>query len=222
MIVSVHATGSALGAIPARSKDRRICRLCVVPGKPMQSGWAEGAGGRMRNAPLTENSSLGLDHARNATAGWMEDGNTARPRSSRGGHTPSDLRRDSPRKRSRCHAAVSRASLPAPRRRRWRRALIARFHSGRDRAMRANPRREPDATCAIGTAIEAASAAIRAKGNVAAPEYLVLPVCARVIPVAMIAGPLQRGPHDTARPHPGGIAPARPPRHKPPQSDVCR
>jgi len=88
MIVSDHGTEFTSNAIFAWSKDHRVERHYIAPGKPMQNGYIESFNGRMRDELLNESRFFGLDHARSAIAEWVDDYNTARPHSSLNYRTP--------------------------------------------------------------------------------------------------------------------------------------
>jgi putative transposase len=91
MIVSDHGTEFTSNAILAWSKDHRVERHYIAPGKPMQNGFCESFNGRMRDELLNESLFFGLDHARCAISEWADDYNTARPHSSLGYQTPASF-----------------------------------------------------------------------------------------------------------------------------------
>ncbi|MBY2994909.1 IS3 family transposase [Rhizobium leguminosarum] len=88
MIVSDNGTEFTSNAILAWSKDHKVERHYIAPGKPMQNGYVESFNGRMRDELLNESLFFGLDHARSAIAEWAEDCNHFRPHSSLGYQTP--------------------------------------------------------------------------------------------------------------------------------------
>ena len=91
IIVSDHGTEFTSNAILAWSKDHKVDWHYIAPGKPMQNGFIESFNGRMRDELLNESLFLGLDHARNLIAAWIQDFNTQRPHSSLGYLTPADF-----------------------------------------------------------------------------------------------------------------------------------
>jgi transposase InsO family protein len=88
MIVSDNGTEFTSNAILAWSKEQEVQWHYIAPGKPMQNGFVESFNGRMRDELLNETLFRGLDHARQVTAAWILDFNTARPHSSLGYKTP--------------------------------------------------------------------------------------------------------------------------------------
>jgi putative transposase len=88
MIVSDDGTELTSHAILAWCAEHRIQWHYIAPGKPMQNGYIESFNGRIRDELLNESLFLGLDHAREFIASWVEDYNTARPHSSLGYQTP--------------------------------------------------------------------------------------------------------------------------------------
>ncbi len=91
MIVSDHGTELTSNAILAWSKENRIEWHYIAPGKPMQNGFCESFNGRMRDELLNESLFHGLDHARQKLREWVADYNMARPHSSLGYKTPSNV-----------------------------------------------------------------------------------------------------------------------------------
>ena len=60
----------------------------IAPGKPMQNGFVESFNGRMRDEFLNETLFRNLARAREMTAAWVTDYNTARPHSALGYQPP--------------------------------------------------------------------------------------------------------------------------------------
>lgn len=88
MIVSDNGTELTSNAILTWSADMKIEWHYIMPGKPMQNGYAESFNGRMRDELLNESLFLGLADARSAIAAWVADYNNARPHSSLDYRTP--------------------------------------------------------------------------------------------------------------------------------------
>ena len=88
MIVSDNGTELTSNAILTWSADMKIEWHYIMPGKPMQNGYAESFNGRMRDELLNESLFLGLADARCAIAAWVADYNNARPHSSLDYRTP--------------------------------------------------------------------------------------------------------------------------------------
>jgi transposase InsO family protein len=63
-----NGTEFTSNAILARAGTMQVTWRCIAPGKPMQNGNAEAVNGRMRDEPLDETLSCGIDHAREAVA----------------------------------------------------------------------------------------------------------------------------------------------------------
>jgi putative transposase len=88
MIVSDNGTEFTSNAMLAFTKDNEIAWHFIAPGKPMQNGFCESFNGRMRDELLNESLFLGLDHARERIAAWIDDYNQRRPHSALGYLTP--------------------------------------------------------------------------------------------------------------------------------------
>ena len=88
MIVSDNGTEFTSNAMLAFAKDNEIAWHFIAPGKPMQNGFCESFNGRMRDELLNESLFLGLDHAREKIAAWIDDYNQRRPHSALGYLTP--------------------------------------------------------------------------------------------------------------------------------------
>lgn len=81
MIVSDNGTEFTPNAMLGWVQDNRIVWHFIAPGKPMQNGFCESFNGRMRDELLNESLFLGLDHARETIARWVDDYNERRPHS---------------------------------------------------------------------------------------------------------------------------------------------
>jgi transposase InsO family protein len=77
MIVSANGTEFTSNAMLAFTRDNEIVWRFIAPGKPMQKGFCESFNGRMRDELLNESLFLGLDHARERIASWIDDYNPA-------------------------------------------------------------------------------------------------------------------------------------------------
>jgi putative transposase len=88
MIVSDNGTELTSNAILKWCAEHKIEWHYVAPGKPMQNGFVESFNGRMRDEFLNETLFRNLAHAREFTAAWVTDDNTARPHSALGYQTP--------------------------------------------------------------------------------------------------------------------------------------
>jgi putative transposase len=88
MIVSDNGTEFTSNAMFAWAQDNRVAWHFIAPGKPMQNGFCESFNGRMRDELLNESLFLGLDHARETIARWVDDYNQRRPHSALGYLTP--------------------------------------------------------------------------------------------------------------------------------------
>jgi transposase InsO family protein len=88
MIVSDNGTEFTSSAMLAFARDNEIVWRFIAPGKPMQNGFCESFNGRMRDELLNESLFLGLDHARERIASWIDDYNRRRPHSALGYLTP--------------------------------------------------------------------------------------------------------------------------------------
>ncbi len=75
MVVSDNGTEFTSNAMLAFAKDNEIAWHFIAPGKPMQNGFCESFNGRMRDELLNESLFLGLDHAREKIAAWIDDYN---------------------------------------------------------------------------------------------------------------------------------------------------
>jgi transposase InsO family protein len=87
-IVSDNGTEFTSNAMLSWSEEHRIARHFIAPGKPMQNGFCESFNGRMRDELLNETLFLGLDHAREKIAAWVDDYNHRRPHSALAYLTP--------------------------------------------------------------------------------------------------------------------------------------
>ena len=88
MIVSDNGTEFTSNAILGWARENGVAWHYIAPGKPMQNGFCESFNGRMRDELLNETLFLGLNHAKEKLALWMNDFNTSRPHSSLGYPTP--------------------------------------------------------------------------------------------------------------------------------------
>ena len=88
LIVSDNGTEFTSNAMFAWTRDNKISRHFIAPGKPMQNGFCESFNGRMRDELLNESLFMGLDHARDRIANWIADYNQRRPHSALGYMTP--------------------------------------------------------------------------------------------------------------------------------------
>lgn len=91
MIVSDNGTELTSNAILKWSAEHKVEWHYIAPGKPMQNGFVESFNGRMRDEFLNETLFRSLAHARELTAAWVSDYNTARPHSALGYQTPADF-----------------------------------------------------------------------------------------------------------------------------------
>lgn len=98
LIVSDNGTEFTSNAVLSFVQEHKLDWHFIAPGKPMQNGFCESFNGRMRDELLNETLFLGLDHAREKIAAWVEDYNHRRPHSALAYQTP----------------AAYAASLPAP------------------------------------------------------------------------------------------------------------
>ena len=88
LIVSDNGTEFTSNAMLSWAQDHRIEWHFIAPGKPMQNGFCESFNGRMRDELLNETLFLGLDHAREKIATWVNDFNHRRPHSALAYQTP--------------------------------------------------------------------------------------------------------------------------------------
>lgn len=88
LIVSDHGTEFTSNAVLSWSQDNQIDWHFIAPGKPMQNGFCESFNGRMRDELLNESLFLGLSHARDMIAAWVDDYNQRRPHSALAYETP--------------------------------------------------------------------------------------------------------------------------------------
>ena len=88
LIVSDNGTEFTSNAMLSWAQDHRIEWHFIAPGKPMQNGFCESFNGRMRDELLNETLFLGLDHAREKIANWVNDFNHQRPHSALAYQTP--------------------------------------------------------------------------------------------------------------------------------------
>lgn len=88
LIVSDHGTEFTSNAVLYWCQDNQIAWHFIAPGKPMQNGFCESFNGRMRDELLNESLFLGLSHARDMIAGWVDDYNQRRPHSALAYETP--------------------------------------------------------------------------------------------------------------------------------------
>ncbi len=82
MIVSDNGTKLTSNAILTWSAEAGVQWHYIMPGKPMQNGYAESFNGRMWDELLNENLFFGLADARKAISAWVADYNNSRPHSS--------------------------------------------------------------------------------------------------------------------------------------------
>jgi putative transposase len=87
-IVSDNGTEFTSNAMLSWSEEHRIAWHFIAPGKPMQNGFCESFNGWMRDELLNETLFLGLDHAREKIAAWVDDYNHRRPHSALAYLTP--------------------------------------------------------------------------------------------------------------------------------------
>jgi transposase InsO family protein len=87
-IVSDNGTEFTSNTMLSWSEEHRIAWHFIAPGKPMQNGFCESFNGRMRDELLNETLFLGLDHAREKIAAWVDDYNHRRPHSALAYLTP--------------------------------------------------------------------------------------------------------------------------------------
>lgn len=87
-IVSDNGTEFTSNAMLSWAEEHRIAWHFIAPGKPMQNGFCESFNGRMRDELLNETLFLGLDHAREKIAAWVDDYNHRRPHSALAYLTP--------------------------------------------------------------------------------------------------------------------------------------
>ena len=88
MIVSDNGTEFTSNAMLSWAEEHRVAWHFIAPGKPMQNGFCESFNGRMRDELLNETLFLGLDHAREKIAAWVDDYNNRRPHSALAYLTP--------------------------------------------------------------------------------------------------------------------------------------
>ena len=88
LIVSDNGTELTSNAILSWSAEMHVEWHYIMPGKPMQNGYAESFNGRMRDELLNERLFLGLADARKAISAWVADYNNSRPHSSLAYRTP--------------------------------------------------------------------------------------------------------------------------------------
>jgi putative transposase len=88
VIVSDHGTEFTSNAVLSWSQDNQVAWHFIAPGKPMQNGFCESFNGRMRDELLNESLFLGLSHARDMIAAWVDDYNQRRPHSALAYETP--------------------------------------------------------------------------------------------------------------------------------------
>ena len=88
LIVSDHGTEFTSNAVLSWSQDNQVAWHFIAPGKPMQNGFCESFNGRMRDELLNESLFLGLSHARDMIARWVDDYNQRRPHSALAYETP--------------------------------------------------------------------------------------------------------------------------------------
>lgn len=81
MIVSDNGSEFTSNAILAWTDQNRVEWHSIAPGKPMQNGFIESFNGRLRDELRNETLFTSLAQAREATALWRADYNTARPHS---------------------------------------------------------------------------------------------------------------------------------------------
>src|SRR5438045_4742396 len=70
------------------SKEARVARHDIAPGKPQQNAFIESFNGRLRDELLNETLFTSLAHARQMLAIFQEDYNTVRPHSGLGNLPP--------------------------------------------------------------------------------------------------------------------------------------
>ena len=88
MIVSDNGTEFTSNAMLSWAQEHQVVWHFIAPGKPMQNGFCESFNGRMRDELLNETLFLGLDHAREKIATWVDDFNHLRPQSALAYQTP--------------------------------------------------------------------------------------------------------------------------------------
>jgi transposase InsO family protein len=88
MIVSDNGTEFTSNAMLSWAEEHRVAWHFIAPGKPMQNGFCESFNGRMRDELLNETLFLGLVHAREKIAAWVDDYNHRRPHSALAYLTP--------------------------------------------------------------------------------------------------------------------------------------
>jgi putative transposase len=88
LIVSDNGTEFTSNAVLSWAQEARVTWHFIAPGKPMQNGFCESFNGRMRDELLNETLFLGLDHAREKIAAWVDDYNNRRPHSALAYQTP--------------------------------------------------------------------------------------------------------------------------------------
>jgi transposase InsO family protein len=88
MIVSDNGTEFTSNAMLSWAQEHQVVWHFIAPGKPMQNGFCESFNGRMRDELLNETLFLGLDHAREKIATWVDDFNHLRPHSALAYQTP--------------------------------------------------------------------------------------------------------------------------------------
>jgi putative transposase len=90
-VVSDNGTELTSRAILGWQQDHGIEWHYIAPGKPTQNSFIESFNGRLRDECLNEHLFDNLDEARRIIEAWRIDYNTARPRSSLGGLTPTEF-----------------------------------------------------------------------------------------------------------------------------------
>ncbi len=75
LIVSDNGTEFTSNAVLSWAQEATVTWHFIAPGKPMQNGFCESFNGRMRDELLNETLFLGLDHAREKIAVWVDDYN---------------------------------------------------------------------------------------------------------------------------------------------------
>lgn len=88
MIVSDNGTELTSNAVLAWCEKAQVQWHYTTPGKPTENAFVESFNGRMRDELLNETLFMGLDHAREKVAAWIDDYNNQRPHSSLGYATP--------------------------------------------------------------------------------------------------------------------------------------
>ncbi len=88
LIVSDNGTEFTSNAVLSWAPEAKVTWHFIAPGKPMQNGFCESFNGRMRDELLNETLFLGLDHAREKIAAWVDDYNNRRPHSALAYQTP--------------------------------------------------------------------------------------------------------------------------------------